>query len=272
MRLLSVLITTMAAMAYWAFGKSPETLPSDSGEQVGTPEDSLFFEKNLFLASNGDTLPYRLCLPRNYDPEKAYPLVLFLHGSGERGTCNTLPLKHGPLAFARQSLQDQHPCLVLVPQCPKNRRWVEVDWKLPHHDMPERPSRPMEATIELLAEIQRKYSVDVRRLYVTGLSMGGYGTWDLVSRQPGRFAAAVPVCGGGDEARAPQLASLAIWAFHGADDGIVLPERSRNMVSAIRAAGGSPRYTEYAGVGHNAWDYAYSDEQLFEWLFAQYAQ
>jgi predicted peptidase len=271
MRLLLFLMIAMATMAYWALGKGPGMPLADHVEQVGAPDDTLFFEQNLFVASNGDTLPYRLCLPANYNPKKAYPLVLFLHGSGERGTCNTLPLKHGPLAFARRSLQEKHPCLVLVPQCPKNRRWVEVDWKLPRHDMPERPSRPMEATLELLAEIQRTYSVDTRRLYVTGLSMGGYGTWDLVSRQPGRFAAAVPVCGGGDETQAPQLTSMAIWAFHGADDRIVLPERTRNMIAAIRAAGGSPRYSEYAGVGHNAWDVAYSDEQLFEWLFAQYA-
>jgi predicted peptidase len=268
MRLFLFLLFLGAVLACSANGKGPEK-PSAEALEPSSPGDTLFFEKKQFVAANGDTLPYRLCMPLDYDPGKSYPLVLFLHGAGERGTCNALPLKHGPLAFARRALQDKHPCFVLVPQCPKERRWVEVDWKLPAHDMPATPSKPLTTALELLAEVQRTLSVDSSRLYVTGLSMGGYGTWDLVSRQPGRFAAAVPVCGGGDEAQAHRLANMPIWTFHGADDKIVLPIRSQHMVEAIRKAGGKPRYTEYPQVGHNAWDHAYADEALFEWLFAQ---
>lgn len=258
----------------FAFCGLSEKPRADVSPEPGTfaPGDTLPFEQGVFVSSSGDTLPYRLCLPLQYDSNKVYPLVLFFHGAGERGTDNALPLKHGPLAFARKSLQERHPCFVLVPQCPKNRRWVEVDWKLLRHEMPDTPSRPMRAALQLLERVQAGYSIDPGRLYVTGLSMGGFGTWDLVTRYPERFAAAVPVCGGGDERLAARLAKLPIWAFHGLEDMVVRAERSQNMIKAIRLAGGSPKFTEYPKVGHNAWDFAYGDEAMFEWLFAQYAE
>jgi predicted peptidase len=106
-------------------------------------------------------------------------------------------------------------------------------------------------------------------VYVMGLSMGGFGTWDLVTRYPKRFAAAVPICGGGDPGRVESLGDLPLWVFHGADDEVVAPIYSRRMVEAIRAAGGDPRYTEYPGVGHNSWDPAFAEPELFPWLFAQ---
>ncbi|MBN2780677.1 MAG: prolyl oligopeptidase family serine peptidase, partial [Candidatus Marinimicrobia bacterium] len=123
---------------------------------------------------------------------------------------------------------------------------------------------------ELLGALQKELPVDPRRLYVTGLSMGGYGTWDLISRMPEMFAAAAPVCGGGDEKQASRLTELPVWVFHGADDTTVPPQRSRNMVDAIRAAGGKKiRYTEYPGVGHGSWKPAYADPKLMKWMFRQ---
>ena len=113
------------------------------------------------------------------------------------------------------------------------------------------------------------YSVDARRVYLTGLSMGGYGTWELAARQPQRFAAVVPICGGGDERQASRLSALPIWAFHGAADNVVFPIRSQKMVDAIRAAGGKIQYTQYPGVGHNSWNQAYRSDELLKWLFAQ---
>jgi predicted peptidase len=128
----------------------------------------------------------------------------------------------------------------------------------------------MQSTIELVAALEKEFaSIDPRRLYVTGLSMGGFGTWDLLSRFPKKVAAAVPICGGADEAQAPAIAKIPVWVFHGGADDVVKTVRSRNIVAALKAAGGSPRYTEYPGVGHGSWDQAYGEPELFPWLFSQ---
>ena len=124
-------------------------------------------------------------------------------------------------------------------------------------------------SMELLAALEKEFSIDARRLYVTGLSMGGYGTWDAIQRYPDRFAAAVPICGGGDSLRVKEIARLPIWAFHGADDGVVKPQRSRDMIAALQQAGGTPRYTEYPKTGHDAWSETYSNPKLYEWLLQQ---
>jgi len=226
------------------------------------------FEARKF-ESGGKTLLYRLMTPQEYDPQQKYPLVLFLHGAGERGDDNTAQLIHGMKDFASDENRKTYPAFVLAPQCPKDRKWVEIDWSLDSHQQPENPSEPLQLTLELIDALQKEYSIDADRIYVTGLSMGGYGTWDLVQRFPKKFAAAAPVCGGGDETQAKQLVGLPIWAFHGDQDKAVKPERSRRMIAAIREAGGEPRYTEYPGVGHNSWSRTYSDPKLMEWLFAQ---
>jgi predicted peptidase len=121
----------------------------------------------------------------------------------------------------------------------------------------------------LVDDVLATEAADPQRVYLTGLSMGGYGAWDLAARMPKRFAALLPICGGGDEATAARLASLPIWCFHGADDTVVLPGRSRSMIAAVKAAGGSPRYAELKGVGHDSWTPAYRDPVVLDWLFAQ---
>lgn len=229
----------------------------------------LFAEKE-FINENGDTLLYRLLQPETVKAGRRYPLVLFLHGSGERGRDNARQLIWGAGTFIDQKNRRRYPAYVVAPQCPEDERWVEVHWALERHEMPEQPSRNMRLVMELLEELQRDLPVDARRLYVTGLSMGGYGTWDLISRMPDSFAAAVPVCGGGDEKQAEKLRDIPVWVFHGADDTTVPPERSRNMVNAIINAGGTKiRYTEYPGVGHGSWKPAYADPELLRWMFRQ---
>jgi predicted peptidase len=212
-------------------------------------------------------LPYRLFAPPAPAGGAKLPLVVFLHGAGERGDDNKAQLKHGVPAFLR--LQASTPHVLVAPQCPKGKRWAEVDWAAPSHATPAAPSEPMAALLDLLPALMKELPIDPARVYVTGLSMGGYGTWDLLVRRPDLFAAGAPVCGGGDEAAAPKIAKIPQWVFHGDKDTVVRPERSRNMVEALKKAGGSPVYTEYPGVGHNAWDKAYADPQLFAWLFAQ---
>jgi len=225
------------------------------------------YQSRQYQDARGKTLRYRMMLPPGYNPRKKYPLVLLLHGAGERGDDNAAQLFHGAEQFA--AVRDQHPAFVVVPQCPASQQWVAVSWGAAAHSQPSEPSEPMRLTLELLQSLRKEFSIDARRLYITGLSMGGYGAWDAIARHPDLFAAAVPICGGGDEAAAPAIAKLPIWAFHGLADDAVPVERSRSMIAAIKKAGGAPKYTEYPGVGHNSWTPAYQDGEMMKWLFSQ---
>jgi predicted peptidase len=229
------------------------------------------YESHVFKSADGQTLPYRLMKPANYqaDASVKYPLVLFLHGAGERGTDNVKTLVHGMREFAKDEVRAAHPCFVLVPQCPDGKRGVEVEWTLESHEQLPEDSAAIKLVLELMASVQKEYRIDEKRLYATGLSMGGFGVWDLVTRYPDKFAAAAPVCAGGDEKVASKSAKLPIWTFHGDKDTVVKPSRSRNMVAVIEKAGGKPIYTEYPEVGHNSWDKAYAEPKLMDWLFAQ---
>jgi predicted peptidase len=224
-------------------------------------------EKRPFIGAGRKVLRYRLLKPVDYDPKKSYPLVLFLHGAGERGSDNEKQLVHGVSAFVKQ--RKNYPCFLAAPQCPKNIRWVEVDWSADSHRQPAKMSAPMKLAFELIATLVKEFAIDPKRIYITGLSMGGFGAWDMLARRPDLFAAAVLVCGGADEATAAKIAKIPQWAFHGAKDEAVMPSRSRNMIDALKKAGGKPKYTEYPRVGHDAWNPAYKDREMFRWLFAQ---
>lgn len=224
------------------------------------------FSKHIKIAGK-DTLPYRYYQPKINEDTKL-PLVVFLHGAGERGNDNNAQLLHGVKYFMADSAQSKYPCAIFAPQCPTGKRWVETDWKLLKHTMPSKPSDPMALVFDVIDSLKKLPYIDSTRIYITGLSMGGYGTWDAIQRRPGFFAAAVPVCGGGDEAQAPKLKNMHIWAFHGNLDKLVKPERTRNMVAAITAAGGHPKVTYY-DVGHFVWDQAYTTPDLFKWMFFQ---
>ena len=238
-----------------------------TSEQAWTADLDLF-EAEQF-ADGDQTLLYRLLKPKDYDANAKYPLVLFLHGAGERGADNKAQLKHVVRIFVTEESREKYPCFVLVPQCPAAERWVDVDWGGATHATPEKPSPPMGLTLKLIDVLREKYAIDGDRLYVMGLSMGGYGTWDVLARRPEAFAAAVPMCGGGDETTAARIAHVPIWNFHGAKDTAVRVARSRNMIEALREAGGKPKYTEYPEVGHNCWDPACDDAELLPWVFSQ---
>jgi predicted peptidase len=226
------------------------------------------FEARTFR-DEGLTLPYRLLKPADYDRSKKYPLVVFLHGAGERGDDNAKQLKHGMGDFAADAAMKKHPAFVMAPQCPSGQKWVDVDWSAPSHTLPEKPSPALAATLNAIAALQNEFAIDPQRIYITGLSMGGYGVWDALARRPELFAAAIPICGGGDPAMAKQIMSVPLWAFHGAEDKSVPVHRSREMIEAIKATGGHPKYTEYPGVGHDSWTQTYSNPELHTWLFAQ---
>lgn len=245
-----------------------QPIPTLTQEKTQTMDWRTLLSKETFT-SVGNSLPYRLMKPAKEEKDTVYPLVIFLHGAGERGTENETPLVHGVKEFAKPSAREQFPCFLIAPQCPEGKRWVEVDWSARSHTMPKTPSDPMKLLLGLIDSLEKTLPIDKSRIYVTGLSMGGYGTWDLISRRPERFAAAVPVCGGGDEGQAANAAKVPVWAFHGGKDGVVIPERSRNMVEALKTSGATPKYTEYPEVGHDSWNKAYADPEMMKWLFSQ---
>jgi predicted peptidase len=224
-------------------------------------------EKRTYKDENGKTLPYRLMKPDHYDPNTKYPLVLFLHGAGERGKDNDKQLIHGVPEFAKPENRKKYPCFLIAPQCPANEGWS--DFLSKKAAASKGPSEPGRLAVELVKAIQKEFSIDPDRLYITGLSMGGYGTWDVICRHPDIFAAAVPICGGGDPSKAEKIAKLPTWVFHGGKDKIVPPEQSRKMVEALKKAGGDPKYSEYSDVGHDSWVKAYKDSEMLKWLFEQ---
>ncbi len=228
------------------------------------------FAARTFTNTAGATLPYRLLSPQNYDTNKTYPLVLFLHGAGERGDDNQKQLTHGTRLFTQPAVREKFPCFVVAPQCPTNQQWVNMPWTGNSGVRPAQPSAALQLTLQLLDALPRQVRLDTNRVYVTGLSMGGFGTWDAITRFPARFAAAAPICGGGDEKTInTAVANVPVWAFHSDDDQIVKVVRSRNMIAAMRAAGGKPHYFEYFGLGHFSWGKAYGEPELLPWMFAQ---
>lgn len=243
------------------------SLSEDATAQVNEAVTEAYAKKTF--SSNEQTLNYRFLTPDKIAANQKYPLVLFLHGAGERGDDNTRQLIHGLPEFIKPENRKDFPCFAVAPQCPAERKWAEVDWSKTEHNMTEEWSIPLGLTRELLHQIIQDYPVDTNRLYITGLSMGGYGTWDYIQREPGFFAAAVPVCGGADENYADRLTKLPIWAFHGDQDRAVPVIRTTRMIEAIKTAGGSPKMTIYPGVGHNSWSQTYANREVLAWLFAQ---
>jgi predicted peptidase len=191
-------------------------------------------------------LDYLLYLPKGYQRKKAWPLLLFLHGAGERGNDLEWVKTHGPPKLIEAG--QQFPFVVVSPQCPRERWWQAVE------------------LTALLDEVVEKYKVDEDRLYVTGLSMGGFGAWSLVSYTPERFAAMLPICGGGETHWTKSLAHLPVWAFHGAKDTVVPVERSEQMVEALKRNGGEPKLTVYPEGEHDSWTETYANPAVYEWL------
>ncbi|MCE1189930.1 MAG: dienelactone hydrolase family protein [Ignavibacteria bacterium] len=223
------------------------------------------FDKKVHAGKNGMQLLYRTYCPK---PElsDSLPILVFLHGSGERGNDNTQQLTHFDILYPDSTTFINYPAVFIIPQCPENSRWVEVNWDLETHVMPEYPAQPTSLLIDLLDSLTQQRA---HKIYLIGLSMGGFGVWDLISRYPDKFAAAVPICGGGDEKQAPKLTKIPIWAFHGALDQVVFPYRSRNMINAILLAGGHPGYSEFPDVHHGSWIPAFKEPGLLKWLFSK---
>lgn len=194
-------------------------------------------------------MQYLLALPQDYETKDKWPLVLFLHGAGERGTDLEKVKVHGPPKLIAKG--KQFPFITVSPQCPRNRWWDAGQLN------------------ELVTHIEKKYKVDADRIYVTGLSMGGFGTFSLAAYAPERWAAIAPVCGGGDPISARRTNHIPTWVFHGARDRVVPEARSSEMVEALERRGGNVKYTVYPDAGHDSWTATYDDPKFYEWLLQQ---
>ena len=239
--------------------------------QTAPNPDNALFEKRLFQSSDGQLLPYRILFPEGYERGKRYPLVLFLHGAGERGRDNEAQLTHGAGLFLDKKHRRDFPAIVVFPQCAPDEFWTPItqegkNWNFPFTSTPQ-PS--LQRVIELLEELEKKESIDKQREYLMGLSMGGFAVFDLLARFPKRFAAAVPIAGGGNLLLAPLYSSTAnLWIFHGAKDDVVPAALSRQMNEALIKLDANVRYTEYPDVKHESWNNAFAEEKLLPWIFA----
>jgi len=230
------------------------------------------YQKKTWQSQNGEQLNYRILYPQNFDKQKSYPLVMFFHGGGERGSDNEKQLVHGAQMFLDSI--NSYQAIVIFPQCAKGDYWANLSRPDKgganrvftfHTDKGYTPS--MRMAVELMESLLAKSYVDEQRLYVTGLSMGGFGTWELLWRMPEKIAAAAPICGGGPMDKTAAMAGVPIWAFHGVKDNVVHVRYTKRMIPNVQKNGGIAKVSLYPNVGHNSWDHAFKEERFLSWLF-----
>ncbi|MBN2765204.1 MAG: prolyl oligopeptidase family serine peptidase [Paludibacteraceae bacterium] len=228
------------------------------------------YQKRQFSAKN-KVLPYRILFPENYDRTKSYPLLVFLHGAGERGSDNKKQLLHGSWMFTDKENRHKFPAIVIFPQCPSELYWAPIVDRADGFTYPDKakPTEPMQLLIQLINELEKNEAIDRKRLYVTGLSMGGMGTFDLITRFPRKFAAAVPICGGVNEKRLKKITKMPLRIYHGDADNVVSPEHSKNAFITMKANGAQKvELFIFPGVGHDSWTQAYAQEDFLSWIFS----
>ena len=221
-----------------------------------------------------DSLNYLILLPKGYTKNKAYPLLLFLHGSGERGSDNQVQLTHGGSLFANDSIRQKHPAIVIFPQCPSGKSWHNGQYQYANgqgsyaYPATIGPNKQQDLLIGLIAQIQEQYTVDKNRMYIGGLSMGAMGTFEMVRRNPTTFAAAFAICGGANLAIVPAIKDTPWWIFHGTADTVVPYEYSLQIGDALERAGALVKLTLYKGVGHDSWTNTFAEPDLLNWVFS----
>ena len=243
----SILILAVAIQATSAIAQDPATekatmLKFTPGKQVAN---------QVTIEIDGEEpreIGFWIYTPANYEEVETMPWMMFLHGMGERGDDLELVKKWGPPKLVSE--QEDFPFILISPQCPDN-----IKWQTQH-------------LIQILNRVQEEMKVDTKRLYMTGLSMGGYGTWSMTAAIPERIAASIPVCGGGNVQLAEKMIDVPIWAFHGDADNVVTIRRSQEMVDAVNAASGNAKLTTYEGVGHNSWSETYANAEIYDWFLS----
>jgi predicted peptidase len=235
-----------------------------------TVKRSVYLPK-VFKSAAGTGLPYNVFYPSDYGHKDVKsPLILFLHGAGERGSDNISQLIHIAPKLTSAEVQAKFPAVCVFPQCPAEEYWAPVnrfEWTTKNGG---EVTPPMQAVIQLLDKMLQDPRIDKSRIYVAGLSMGGFGTLDLLSRKPGVFAAAIPICGGADLDNVYKYKNVPMWIFHGAKDNVVTPKLSRDLVQKLKSLGITPLYTEYPEGGHDVWNAAFDEPTLLPWLFSQH--
>lgn len=239
-------------------------------------QDLNLYEKKEFVYAEGKILPYRILFPENYDKTKKYPLLLFLHGAGERGSDNEKQLVHGSGLFLNEENRKKFPAIILFPQCPAESFWavIKLDRTVQpvkmEFDYSMEPNWPLAAANNLVKKLMNEESVDHSKIYISGLSMGGMGTFESVYRNPDLYAAALPICGGGDVKHYDKrVTHTAFWVFHGAADAVVNVKLSQEMVEKLNTLKAEVKYSEYPGVNHNSWDNAFAEKDFLSWMFSQ---
>jgi predicted peptidase len=235
------------------------------------------FDRGSYNKKN-DTLAYRILFPKKFDPTKKYPLVIVLHGAGERGNDNDAQLKFGPKLFLNDSIRRNYPAIVVFPQCPANDFWSNV--KIDKNTLGKtvfnfqeggEPTHAMSALLGLVDQLLDKPFISKKQVYIGGLSMGGMGTLEMLRRKPNTFAAAFSICGGDNTNNVDKYAKkVPLWFFHGLKDSVVPFEHSQVVVDALKAAGADPKFTIYPKDDHNSWDDAFAEPQLIPWLFSHH--
>ncbi len=251
----------------WLLLALPVWVQSSAAEPAG-------YEAKVFKGQDGTELQYRVLMPENYDRGGEFPLVLFLHGAGERGDDNLKQLTHGSMMFTNPVNREKYPAIVLFPQCPAEDYWAFE--KRPENGFqPDAfPGKyPETGILSTICQMVEYYianeKVDKNRVYIIGLSMGGMGTFDMACRHPGLFAAAIPICGGVNPERLKDAVQVKFRIFHGDDDNIVPVENSRLAYTALRKYGADVEYIEFPGVNHGSWGPAFNYPGFMEWLFSQ---
>lgn len=248
-----------------------------SATLLTSAQDLSLFKKE-WLFQSGDTLPYRILLPKNFDATKKYPLIMFLHGRGESGSDNEKQLVHGAKLFLADSNRNNFPAIVVFPQCPVNSYWSNVQMVAEGSKGAARSfyftkdgeaTQAMKMVMALMGNLYARYKIQDNQVYIMGLSMGGMGTFELVRRMPNTFAAAVPICGGANTATAGSLTKTNWWVFHGGKDDVVLPKYSEDMVKSMKKYRVPVKFTLYPQANHNSWDPAFTEPDLLKWLFKQ---
>ncbi|WDE97574.1 prolyl oligopeptidase family serine peptidase [Lentisphaera profundi] len=237
---------------------------------LGSFADDAIIEARVFKSEIG-SLPYRIVKPDNYDPEKQYPLIVALHGAWGRGTDNKSRAIDAFTFLSDPAIRKKYPAFIITPQCPSKKQWANTPWGKGTYSIDKvEISEPIALVLEIIESVREEFAIDGNRIYATGQSMGGYGTWDIIMRRPHLFAAAIPVCGAGDLSQAQNLAHLPIWCFHGDKDTVVPFSASRQMDKKMKALGNENWiYTEFPGVGHGSSKPAWNTAELIPWLFSQ---
>jgi len=247
------------------------TLPAAGQDRVDG------FVARVYQDQSGKTVPYRLYIPPTHKKSHKYPLVIWLHGGGGQGIDNLRQIQGdqvpGTHIWTTPDNQAKHPTFVVVPQITGRTGWDDIGFATGRAFDPIRDSQlspQLAQVLGILDSVKSEFRIDAKRIYIAGQSMGGFGAWNLITKKPELFAGAIILCGGGNPFLAENVKHLPIWSFQGDADGAIIRDTNRNMIAAVKKAGGNPRYTEYPGMGHEIWNRVFKEPGLVEWLFAQH--